>query len=965
MKWLYQYIAAQPLLTILLSVLWISTVLSQLPQFRPHYFQSDTIQHGVSSSLHVGIGDINGDLLDDIVISNQGRTLHVYYQMGVGKGFIKGPVLPVSHPPFYTLAIADFDANYRADIFLGNYHNPHQLLLNPAYPTFQRIRIPADNTYPQSIAIADYDHNGWLDIFIANDIAANTILFQDSAASFRKETSFLRAPEDFLHAAGNYGVALTDVNGDHRLDLYIAKCFPGENDTLSPLRLNQLYLQDSTGSYVLDSTNQWQLQFGAQSWTANFGDLDNDGDFDALVTHHDRASYVLENTGNHFVRREHSANIHIDNYPIQSVLYDIDNNGYLDIIIGGFPAYIYLNFGNWQFRPLRDAYDLYPPSSLTVGDLNNDGFADILTNHYLESQATLPDRVFFNSPNDNHFIRIRLIAPPPNTDAIGSIVRLKSGGQWQLRLVESGIGYGIANSTILHFGLGSATIVDSLIIYWHDGDTSLYTHLQADGTWILHKRDTQCAQFLPQDDVITYDICPGDSVVLSIPRGAKPLYWSGLQDTTATVTVRRTANYRAFYRDSSGCLRYSPLYVVRVNPVWTPEVSLPSPTHACRGTELTAIRRDSNLLWWNALDVDTLQISRDTSLWYSYRYLCTTAFSDTLHYQFYPTPSPPPIGDTVDDSILDTLIIDNDSAFCQWYTSDTSVQPFFTGDTLHLSSIPEQIHELYVRQCMYYPLPDERCGLSLDALGKGGYHVDHKNVSVFFEVFETLDLIELKTYADKAGPRRLLIYDASDSLVWGRTYDIQSGLNALPIYQRLTPGTYRITTDTTTNLLHLGTKSPQLLRHSNAVIYPLQCSSFLRITHTDLAQFNYYYFYDWKVAPVPLECCSERKKLILKRISTSNKSVLSSSGTFQLYPNPLPYGHTLYVQWDDSNAPLKSNTLHFDVRDIYGKVLQSGILHSPSHRTALPVQLPSAGTYIVSLHAQGKPPVSTVLIVLP
>jgi len=463
MKWLYRYDSALPALAYIITVWWASPASSQTPQFYPYYFQSDTVERGVSSTLHVGIGDLNGDLLDDILISNQGRALHLFYQSGDGKSFIKGPVIPLSYPPFYTMAIADFDANYRADIFVGNYHQPHQLLLNPASTPSHRVPIPADNTYPQSITLADYDHNGWLDVFIANDIAANTVLLQDSVAAFRKTSSFLHAPQEIIRAPGNYGVALADVNGDLRLDLYIAKCYPGENDSLSPSRLNQLYIQDSTGRYVVDSTNKWQLRFGAQSWTANFGDLDNDGDFDALVTHHDRPSYVLENTGDHFVRREQSANILIDDYPIQSVLYDIDNNGYLDIIIGGFPAYIYLNYGNWQFRLLQNAYDLYPPSSLTVGDLNNDGFADILANHFIEGQATLPDRLFFNTPTDNHFIRIRLLGEPPNTDAIGSIIRLKSGEQWQMRIVESGIGYGIANSTIPHFGLGSASTVDSLI----------------------------------------------------------------------------------------------------------------------------------------------------------------------------------------------------------------------------------------------------------------------------------------------------------------------------------------------------------------------------------------------------------------------------------------------------------------------------------------------------------------------
>jgi hypothetical protein len=57
----------------------------------------------------------------------------------------------------------------------------------------------------------------------------------------------------------------------------------------------------------------------------------------------------------------------------------------------------------------------------------------------------------------------------PNTDAIGAIVTLRANGVTETRYVRSGTSYISQSDMRQHFGLGSATTVESIDVLWPDG----------------------------------------------------------------------------------------------------------------------------------------------------------------------------------------------------------------------------------------------------------------------------------------------------------------------------------------------------------------------------------------------------------------------------------------------------------------------------------------------------------------
>ena len=61
-----------------------------------------------------------------------------------------------------------------------------------------------------------------------------------------------------------------------------------------------------------------------------------------------------------------------------------------------------------------------------------------------------------------------------NAFGIGSRVRLYAGGVMQVKEVRAGSGYQSQDDMRLHFGLGSASGVDSLVVIWPDGTRQFF-----------------------------------------------------------------------------------------------------------------------------------------------------------------------------------------------------------------------------------------------------------------------------------------------------------------------------------------------------------------------------------------------------------------------------------------------------------------------------------------------------------
>jgi len=94
-----------------------------------------------------------------------------------------------------------------------------------------------------------------------------------------------------------------------------------------------------------------------------------------------------------------------------------------------------------------------------------------------------------------HWTRLMLLGRESNRDAIGARVRLtvQAGGKAKTmtRQVEAGSGYASQSDASLHFGLGAATAVEAVEVWWPSGRTQQFTEAElaglVDGTVYLEE----------------------------------------------------------------------------------------------------------------------------------------------------------------------------------------------------------------------------------------------------------------------------------------------------------------------------------------------------------------------------------------------------------------------------------------------------------------------------------------------
>ena len=127
------------------------------------------------------------------------------------------------------------------------------------------------------VAVGDVDGDGRQDLYLSSNLEANRLY--RNLGDFRFE--------DITQQAGvagppgwKTGVAMADVNGDGALDIYASAV-----NYLTMTGRNVLYVNDGTGRFT-DRTEQYGLAFAGFSTQALFFDYDRDGDLDLYLLNH-------------------------------------------------------------------------------------------------------------------------------------------------------------------------------------------------------------------------------------------------------------------------------------------------------------------------------------------------------------------------------------------------------------------------------------------------------------------------------------------------------------------------------------------------------------------------------------------------------------------------------------------------------------------------------------------------------
>ena len=89
------------------------------------------------------------------------------------------------------------------------------------------------------------------------------------------------------------------------------------------------------------------------------------------------------------------------------------------------------------------------------------------------------NQLFSNQSNKNNWIKFKAVGTESNRDAIGARVIITVDGKEYVDEIHAGSGYASQSSQIVHFGLGTASMVDDLKIIWPGGDTETHASLEA------------------------------------------------------------------------------------------------------------------------------------------------------------------------------------------------------------------------------------------------------------------------------------------------------------------------------------------------------------------------------------------------------------------------------------------------------------------------------------------------------
>ncbi|MEO0895541.1 MAG: FG-GAP-like repeat-containing protein [Bacteroidota bacterium] len=467
------------------------------------------------SGAPIGVVDINGDFKDDIVMLKNRQHLYVQTQNAANASFSPYDDISIGSN-MWSLCVGDADHNGRNDIVTGGAYT--KIFLFSAMAETEGLVdtfMPGTNIFLQGSNFADINNDGWADIFACHDEGDSKKYRNNAGLGYIEDNAMINTEAPPSDHSGNYASIWTDYDNDGDLDMYLSKCRQGVSSYTDERRINRLLQNDGSNTYT-DVAATAGLRIGAQTWGTDFADVDNDGDLDAFINNHDDDCQLMLNNGDGTFTDATAGSGFLPTLEgsgsligIQAIFRDFDNDGFVDLLFSGSDHYLFYNDGDGTFTLASNPSNPFGGTtihSFAVGDLNHDGFLDIYAGHGsgFNTLGSQDDDLFMNAGNSNHFVAFNLVGSSSNINGIGA--RLELYGAWgkQIREVRSGEGYGIMNSFTQHFGIGSETNMDSLIIRWPSGIVNKYTSLGIDQFFTLVESDDDLNAHISADQTAGY-----------------------------------------------------------------------------------------------------------------------------------------------------------------------------------------------------------------------------------------------------------------------------------------------------------------------------------------------------------------------------------------------------------------------------------------------------------------------------
>lgn len=342
--------------------------------------------------------------IQDAAVTEPDSTSQINRQPKNGRPSFEQVDLEETRETSANTSVGDLDRDGDLDIvFAKGRHWPlhNRILLNDGRGNFKARNLGDRPDRSYAAVVGDIDNDGDLDIVVSNDNPDEKVLYKNNGKG------------DFV-SAGTWGdpswntrnVTVSDVNGDHCIDLIVAN------------RKSSSYviLNDGKGAFPKD---RWHVIPVESATTIVVGDFDRDGRMDLAVPHRDGgASRVLFNDDEMSFKRTTTFGPIVGSARACAAG-DLTGDGAIDLIVGDdrLGTFVCLNDGKGNFsktialgNPKLVAY------AISVADMNHDSQLDLIVGY-----SSGGSRIFLNDGTGVQFQEL------PFGDAKGAVYGMTVG----------------------------------------------------------------------------------------------------------------------------------------------------------------------------------------------------------------------------------------------------------------------------------------------------------------------------------------------------------------------------------------------------------------------------------------------------------------------------------------------------------------------------------------------------------
>ena len=290
------------------------------------------------------------------------------------------------------------------------------------------------------LAFADYDKDGFTDVFISNDTWPNFLLHNNGDGTF-KDVALEQGVAYTANGStvAGMGAEFRDLNNDGLPDIFHTAMF---GNTFPIYRNTGKQFDDLT-----ETSGVTEFSRRMTAWGTGAFDFDNDGDKDLFTA----GGAILDNE---------LEVLHRPTLLPNGLLRNDGNFKFTDVSAGAGTAFV-------APKMHRGA---------AFGDFNNDGRVDIVVTAINDR----PQLLMNTTANGNHWILLKLVGVKDNRDGLGTRVKITTAEGVQFNEATTAVGYSSSSDKRVHFGLGKATVVDKIELWWPTGVKQVLTHVKAD-----------------------------------------------------------------------------------------------------------------------------------------------------------------------------------------------------------------------------------------------------------------------------------------------------------------------------------------------------------------------------------------------------------------------------------------------------------------------------------------------------